>query len=150
MATSSIFLATDGDGYELTMGRWSRKLAQPFLEFVAPSEAARVLDVGCGTGHLAGAVAARLPSARVQAVDLSAACVASARTRYPGTRLQFRVGDACALDFPDRTFDCVQQFLRHKSAKAEFRSVFWGTVAVNVVAFVVLCSPVGRSLWAAQ
>lgn len=44
----------------------------------------------------------------------------------------------------------AQQFLRHKSAKAEFRSVFWGTVAVNIVAFFVLCSPVGRSLWAAQ
>lgn len=44
----------------------------------------------------------------------------------------------------------AQQFLRHKSAKAEFRSIFWGTVAVNIVAFVALCSPVGRSLWAAQ
>ncbi|QKS30446.1 MAG: Cold shock-like protein CspG [Accumulibacter sp.] len=44
----------------------------------------------------------------------------------------------------------AQQFLRHKTVKAEFRAVFWGTVAVNVIAFVVLCSPVGRSLWAAQ
>jgi uncharacterized membrane protein YsdA (DUF1294 family)/cold shock CspA family protein len=44
----------------------------------------------------------------------------------------------------------AQQFLRHKTTKAEFRAVFWGTVAVNVIAFVALCSPVGRSLWAAQ
>lgn len=44
----------------------------------------------------------------------------------------------------------AQQFLRHKSAKAEFRSVFWGTVIFNVAAFLVLCSPLGRSLWAAQ
>ncbi len=44
----------------------------------------------------------------------------------------------------------AQQFLRHKSTKAEFRSVFWATVVLNVVAFIVLCSPVGRSLWAAQ
>jgi len=43
----------------------------------------------------------------------------------------------------------AQQILRHKSAKAEFRSVFWVTVTVNVVAFVVLCSPIGRSLWVA-
>lgn len=43
----------------------------------------------------------------------------------------------------------AQQFLRHKTTKAEFRSVFWGTVAVNVIAFVALCSPAGRSLWAA-
>lgn len=43
----------------------------------------------------------------------------------------------------------AQQLLRHKSAKAEFRSVFWGTVALNVAAFVVLCTPTARSLWAA-
>lgn len=44
----------------------------------------------------------------------------------------------------------AQQLLRHKSTKVEFRSAFWGTVAVNVVAFVVLCSPLGRSFSAAQ
>ena len=44
----------------------------------------------------------------------------------------------------------AQQFLRHKTTKAEFRSVFWGTVAVNVIGFVAVCSPAGRSLWAAQ
>jgi uncharacterized membrane protein YsdA (DUF1294 family)/cold shock CspA family protein len=40
----------------------------------------------------------------------------------------------------------AQQALRHKSSKAEFRSVFWVTVILNVVAFVALCSPVGRHL----
>ena len=44
----------------------------------------------------------------------------------------------------------AQQFLRHKSTKAEFRAVFWGTVVVNVIAFLVLCSPDGQSLWAAR
>ena len=44
----------------------------------------------------------------------------------------------------------AQQFLRHKSSKAEFRSVFWGTVVLNVIGFVALCSPAGRQLWAAQ
>ena len=34
----------------------------------------------------------------------------------------------------------AQQLLRHKSAKAEFRLVFWGTVALNVAAFIILCS----------
>ena len=42
----------------------------------------------------------------------------------------------------------AQQFLRHKSAKAEFRTVFWITVVINVVAFFALCSPMGRGLWA--
>lgn len=35
----------------------------------------------------------------------------------------------------------AQQVLRHKSTKAEFRSVFWATVVLNVIAFVLLCSP---------
>jgi uncharacterized membrane protein YsdA (DUF1294 family)/cold shock CspA family protein len=39
----------------------------------------------------------------------------------------------------------AQQVLRHKSAKTEFRAVFWATVILNVAGFVTLCSPVGRA-----
>ncbi len=35
----------------------------------------------------------------------------------------------------------AQQFLRHKSAKAEFRAAFWSTVGFNIAVFVLLCSP---------
>ena len=35
----------------------------------------------------------------------------------------------------------AQQVLRHKSSKASFRSAFWATVVLNVVAFVLLSSP---------
>jgi uncharacterized membrane protein YsdA (DUF1294 family)/cold shock CspA family protein len=42
----------------------------------------------------------------------------------------------------------AQQFLRHKSAKAEFRAAFWFTVMLNVAGFITFCSPLGRSLWA--
>lgn len=40
----------------------------------------------------------------------------------------------------------AQQILRHKSTKVEFRRVFWATVVLNVVAFVVVASPLGDSL----
>ncbi len=40
----------------------------------------------------------------------------------------------------------AQQFLRHKSTKAEFRSAFWATVVVNVGAFLVLSYP-GINAW---
>jgi SAM-dependent methyltransferase len=53
---------------------------------------ASVLDVGCGTGALLDAVR----PARGVGVDLSPAMVRLARERFP--RLQFRVGDAEALD----------------------------------------------------
>lgn len=43
----------------------------------------------------------------------------------------------------------AQQLLRHKSSKAEFRAVFWGTVVVNVAAFVVMASPRAWALFQA-
>ena len=35
----------------------------------------------------------------------------------------------------------AQQMLRHKSAKQEFRAVFWATVVLNVLGFLYLASP---------
>lgn len=40
----------------------------------------------------------------------------------------------------------AQQFLRHKSAKTEFRVVFWCTVVMNVTLFIVVCSTIGGSI----
>lgn len=43
----------------------------------------------------------------------------------------------------------AQQWLRHKSCKADFRGRFWLTVLGNVVVFVGLQSPAGRE-WLAR
>lgn len=40
----------------------------------------------------------------------------------------------------------AQQLLRHKSIKVRFRSSFWTSVLINVVAFVVVASPAGQRL----
>jgi uncharacterized membrane protein YsdA (DUF1294 family)/cold shock CspA family protein len=40
----------------------------------------------------------------------------------------------------------AQQVLRHKSTKQPFRKVFWVTALLNVIALVVLASPVGQGL----
>jgi cyclopropane fatty-acyl-phospholipid synthase-like methyltransferase len=69
--SSSTFMATDGDGYELTMGRWSRRLALPFLDFAGTKDGETVLDVGCGTGSLAFALTKRCPRSSVRGVDFS-------------------------------------------------------------------------------
>lgn len=37
----------------------------------------------------------------------------------------------------------AQQWLRHKSSKLPFRRVFWATVVLNMLAFIVLLSPAG-------
>lgn len=111
MQPSTTFVATDGAGYEQTMGRWSRRLAPLFLDFIGPAEPARALDVGCGTGHLAGALAARTRATRIDAIDLAQPYLERARAQYDDPRLAFAAGDACALPFPDATFDRVLSLL---------------------------------------
>lgn len=111
------------------MGRWSRRLALPFLDFVGTADDERVLDVGCGTGHLAGAVAATSRASAVHGVDLAPVYVEHATRHYRDPRLVFRVGDACALAYPDATFDRVLSLLvlhfvpRTEVAIAEMRRV---------------------------
>ena len=41
----------------------------------------------------------------------------------------------------------AHRLVRHKSTKTQFRKVFWATVVANLVAFVLLCSPLLQPLW---
>ena len=111
MNASSTYTATDGEDYELVMGRWSQRLAIPFLDFVGTQAGERVLDVGCGTGHLAQAVAARSMPGEVHAIDLAPAYIDAAKSRNGDPRIHFEVGDACAMRFADHTFDRVLSLL---------------------------------------
>lgn len=40
----------------------------------------------------------------------------------------------------------AQQLLRHKTSKAEFRAVFWMTVAINILALASLFTASGRQI----
>lgn len=129
MASSSTFVAVNGDGYERQMGRWSRRLAQPFLDFVGVGEHECVLDLGCGIGHLAAAIAARTTTTEVVGIDIAPAYVAHALAHYADPRLTFIVGDACATQLADSDFDRVLSMLvlhfvpRYTEAIAEMRRV---------------------------
>ncbi len=129
MSVSSTFIASSGDGYERLMGRWSRRLAEPFLDFVGTASGERVLDVGCGTGSLTFALRERCRVEQLHGVDFSPAYIEYAAHRNQDPRLMFRVGDACALDFPDQSFDRVLSLLvlhfvpRADQAIAEMRRV---------------------------
>jgi SAM-dependent methyltransferase len=93
-----------GDAYERFMGRWSRKLAVPFLRFANLRNGDSVLDVGSGTGAVAAAVAAVSPSSRIVGIDPAAGFVEFARARHGGALIRFEVADAQHLPFADRSF----------------------------------------------
>lgn len=102
---TSTFVSADGEGYELQMGRWSRRLAPLLIDFAGISRAGRVLDVGCGTGNLCFALAQNPEIAAICGVDRSAEYVDYAERNNADPRVRFRVADACQLPFPDSSFD---------------------------------------------
>ena len=105
MTAVCTFASSDGDGYELQMGRWSRRLAPPFIRFAGTTGAVQVLDVGCGTGNLAMCLANDPEIVSVRGLDLSATYIDYANRRNVDARLDFQVGDARTLPFPDASFD---------------------------------------------
>ena len=76
--------------------------AQDLVELLSPQPGERVLDLGCGTGHLTARIAAR--GAWVIGMDASPAMVEQARRNYPD--LHFLVGDARDFRFSE-PFDAV-------------------------------------------
>ncbi|NMH99910.1 trans-aconitate 2-methyltransferase [Pseudonocardia acidicola] len=65
--------------------------ARPFHDLLARVGATaprRVVDLGCGPGHLTGVLAARWPDATVEALDSSPEMVAAARTRGVAAQLR--------------------------------------------------------------
>jgi len=72
------------------------------VDLLDPQPGERVLDLGCGTGHLSAAIADR--GATVVGVDQSAEMVEQARAAHP--ELTFRVGDARDLAV-EEPFDAV-------------------------------------------
>ena len=75
------FNVHDAAGYEQVMGRWSKKLAPLFIEFVGVENGEKVLDVGCGTGSLTFALARAADVGEITAIDYSSVFVEEAIRR---------------------------------------------------------------------
>src|SRR5580692_2474658 len=78
------------------------KKAGDLVDLLAPQPGERILDLGCGTGHLTAQIAAR--GADTLGLDASVSMIAQARQNYP--KLKFALGDASAFRF-DEPFDAV-------------------------------------------
>ncbi|HEV8703273.1 MAG TPA: methyltransferase domain-containing protein [Candidatus Polarisedimenticolia bacterium] len=73
------------------------------------AEGTRVLEIACGTGIVTRQLRERLPAgARLVATDLNQPMIDHARRRLEGVRgIDWQQADACALPFPDKSFDVV-------------------------------------------
>ncbi len=107
----------------------SRTIADSIEHCIArlqPKPGMRILDLACGTGWTSRSIARAVPSSHVTGLDLGADLVASARERAAreGLSIDYQVGDAESLPFPDASFDavvstCGIMFASHPEAAAE-------------------------------
>lgn len=104
-------LFTDGEAYERFMGRWSRLVAEAFLDWLNVPNDLIWLDVGCGNGAFTEELIARCAPAAVTAIDPSDDQLAYARTRPSARMANFRAGDAQKLPFDKDTFDVAASAL---------------------------------------
>lgn len=83
------------------------------LELAAPAAGEAVLDVGCGTGTLALAMAAHAGRIRVIGIDAAREMIELARRKAAkaGSKIDFQVGLIEDIPFPDGTFDLVTSSL---------------------------------------
>ena len=93
----------------------SRQIIEGVAAYIKLPQGGRCLDVGCGSGALAIAVAKRNPKASVVGIDRwgkeyasfsKALCERNAQAEKV-KNTTFQQGDATHLDFPDETFDAV-------------------------------------------
>ncbi len=91
--------------YDRHVGRYSPALATALVHVAGVRPGWRALDVGCGTGALARALAAVLGAGQVAAVDRSQAAVEACAAAVPGADV--RLGVAERLPFGDCLFDAV-------------------------------------------
>ena len=96
-------LWSSSDAYDQYMGRWSRKVAPLFLDWLdAPAEQSWV-DIGCGSGVLTHQIAATCSPSQLLGIDSSEGFVESAKGQVPSA--EFRVGSAVELEIPDNSLD---------------------------------------------
>jgi trans-aconitate methyltransferase len=102
------------------------KMAAGLIDLLGPKSGERILDIGCGTGHLSAQIAAS--GAQVTGIDSSSEMIQQARSAHPS--VHFEIADARALSFhqefdaafsnatlhwirePERAVTCISAALR--------------------------------------
>jgi len=100
--------AQQADSYAALVRPGSRPALDPLTVAAQPTPADIALDVGCGPGHLAVALAPLVK--HVTGVDLTPAMLAKARAHQQeegAANVTWQQADATALPFPDASFTLV-------------------------------------------
>ncbi len=118
----------------------SRQIIDGVAEYVKLPKGGSCLDVGCGSGALANAVAKRNPQGTVTGIDRWGAeyasfskklCEDNALAEGVAERTSFVRGDAQKLDFPDRTFDAVtSNYVYHNIPSRDRQAILLETLRV--------------------
>lgn len=95
-----------GDPYEQYVGRWSRRVAAPFLSWLDRPQGGDWLDIGCGTGALCASILDHCSPRSVTGVDTSEGFLRTAQSSL-GKRAAFHVGSAMELPHGAAEFDNV-------------------------------------------
>lgn len=74
------------------------RLGAGVVDLLAPRAGERILDLGCGTGHLTAQIADA--GAEVIGIDADQAMVARARTAYPHVRFEVARGEGFTVEAP--------------------------------------------------
>src|SRR5690348_8536348 len=93
IATSQSWNATLYDSSHAFVWKYGASV----LELLKPQPGERVLDLGCGTGHLTAQIAAA--GAEVLGIDKAASMIDQASATYPN--LRFEVADGSNFSFPE-------------------------------------------------
>lgn len=118
----------------------SRVIIEGVADRVVLPEGGLGLDIGCGSGALAIAVARRNPHGSVTGIDRwgveyssfsKSLCEDNARAEGVSERTVFAQGDATSLDFPDGTFDAVtSNYVYHNIPSRDRQAILLETLRV--------------------
>jgi SAM-dependent methyltransferase len=108
---SSVTVVSDrwavGAAYEAYLGRWSRALANHFVDWLGVEARAHWLDVGCGTGALTAAICELGRPQSVVACDPSGPFIETASSTLPDKRVSFELAGGEHLPEREGGFDIV-------------------------------------------